>query len=50
MDSINVIDAKLNEIASKIKRENKNIKLTCKQCAQMSKTLTKIQKSKKYLY
>ncbi len=47
MDAINVIDAKLNEIASKIKRENKNIKLTRKQCAQMAKTLAKSQKTKK---
>ena len=41
MDTLNVIDAKLNEIASKIKRENKNIKLTRKQCDQMSKNLVK---------
>lgn len=47
MDTINVIDAKLNEIASKIKSENKNIKLTRKQCEQMSKNLTKCQKRKR---
>ena len=47
MDTINVIDAKLNEIASKIKNENKNIKLTRKQCDQMAKNLTKNQKLKK---
>lgn len=41
MDAINVIDAKLNEIASKIKSEHKNIKLTRKQCAQMAKNLAK---------
>lgn len=41
MDTINVIDAKLNEIANKIKRENKNVKLTRKQCEQMSKNLAK---------
>ena len=46
MDSINVIDAKLNEIASKIRKENKNIKLTRKQCDQMSKNLAKNQKRK----
>lgn len=47
MDAINVIDAKLNEIASAIKNENKNIKLTRKQCAQMAKNLAKNQKRKK---
>ena len=47
MDTINVIDAKLNEIANKIKRESKNIKLTRKQCDQMSKTLAKVSKRKK---
>lgn len=47
MDTINVIDAKLNEIASKIKNEHKNIKLTRKQCNQMSKNLEKIKKRKK---
>lgn len=47
MDAINVIDAKLNEIASKIKRENKNIKLTHKQCNQMAKSLAKSRKRKK---
>ncbi len=41
MDTLNVIDAKINEIESKIKRESKNIKLTRKQCAQMSKNLEK---------
>ncbi len=41
MDTINVIDAKLNEIANKIKRENKSICLTRKQCEQMSKNLAK---------
>ena len=39
MDKINVINAKLNEINYKIRRERKNIKLTRKQCEQMSKTL-----------
>ena len=47
MDAINVIDAKLNEIASKIRTENKNIKLTHKQCAQMAKRLSKSQRHKK---
>lgn len=47
MDTINLIDAKLNEIANKIKRENKNIKLTRKQCDQMSKNLAKGQKRRK---
>lgn len=47
MDTINVIDAKLNEIASKIKQENKNIKLTCKKCEQMSKDLIKTQNRKR---
>ena len=47
MDTINIIDAKLNEIAGKIKRESKNIKLTRKQCEQMSKTLMKCQKNKR---
>ena len=47
MDAINVIDAKLNEIASKIKDENKNIKLTRKQCDQMAKNLAKNRKRKK---
>lgn len=47
MDTLNVIDAKLNEIASKIKRENKNIKLTRKQCEQMSKNLSKQSRIKK---
>lgn len=46
MDTINVIDAKLNEIASKIKRENKNIKLTRRQCEQMAKNLSKCQQHK----
>ena len=41
MDTINVIDAKLNEIACKIKKENKNVKITRKQCEQMAKTLSK---------
>lgn len=47
MDSINIIDAKLNEISGKIKRESKNIKLTRKQCEQMAKTLIKCQKHKR---
>ena len=47
MDTLNVIDAKLNEIASKIKRENRRVKLTRKQCEQRSKTLTKCQKHNK---
>lgn len=46
MDTINVIDAKLNEIASKIKRENRNIKLTRRQCEQMAKNLSKCQQPK----
>lgn len=41
MDAINIIDVKLNEITSKMNRERKNIKLTRKQCEQMSKNLTK---------
>ena len=41
MDTINVIDVKLNEIANQIKREGKKVKLTRKQCEQMSKTLAK---------
>ncbi len=41
MDSISVIDFKLNEIASKIKKESKNIKIAQKQCEQVSKELTK---------
>lgn len=47
MDTINVIDAKLNEIATKIKREHKNVKATRKQCEQMAKTLSKGRKQKK---
>lgn len=47
MDTINVIDVKLNEISNKIKRENKNIKLTRKQCEQMSKTLIRTDKRKR---
>lgn len=47
MDTLNVIDAKLNEIASRIKHESKNIKLTRKQCEQMSKNLAKNQKHKR---
>ena len=47
MDTINVIDVKLNEISNKIKRENKNIKLTRKQCEQMAKTLTRMDKRKR---
>jgi len=39
METINVIDAKLDEITNKIRRENKNIRLTRKQCEQMSKNL-----------
>ena len=46
MDTINIIDAKLNEIANKIKRENKNVKLTRKQCEQMSRNLAKSRKKK----
>ena len=41
MDSISVIDVKLNEIANKIKKESKNIKTAQKQCEQVSKELTK---------
>lgn len=47
MDTINIIDVKLNEIANQIKRENKKVKLTRKQCEQMSKTLAKVSKRKK---
>lgn len=47
MDTINVIDAKLDEIANKMKHESKKIKLTRKQCDQMSKNLSKNQKLKK---
>ena len=43
MDSISVIDVKLSEIANKIKKESKNIKLAQKQCEQVSKELTKNQ-------
>lgn len=41
MDSISIIDVKLNEIASKIKKESKNIKIAQKQCDQVSKELFK---------
>ena len=41
MDAINIIDVKLDEITNKINRERKNIKLTQKQCEQMSRTLAK---------
>ncbi len=41
MDTINIIDTKLDEIASKIKREHKNIQLTRRQCEQMSRNLAK---------
>lgn len=41
MDSISVIDVKLNEIANKIKKESKTIKLAKKQCDQISKELAK---------
>lgn len=41
MDTFNVIDTKLNEIDSKIRRERKNVQLTRKQCEQMSKNLVK---------
>jgi hypothetical protein len=47
MDTINVIDAKLDEIASKIKRENKNICFTRKQCELMAKNLSKGNKRKR---
>ena len=47
MDTLNVIDAKLNEIANKIKHESRNIVLTRKQCEQMSKNLVKNQKRNK---
>ena len=40
MDALDIIDAKLNEIDIKIKCEKHKIKLTRKQCAQMSKYLT----------
>lgn len=42
MDAINIIDMKLAEITNQINRERKNIKLTHKQCEQMSKNLAKI--------
>ena len=41
MDTINIIDAKINEIEYKIRRESKNVKLTRKQCEQMAKNLSK---------
>mgnify|MGYP003312023894 CR=1 FL=1 len=41
MDSISIIDLKLNEIASKIKKETKNIKIAQKQCDHVSRILTK---------
>ena len=47
MDTINVIDAKLDEIEIKMKHESKKIKLTRKQCEQMSKNLAKSQRCKK---
>ena len=47
MDTINVIDAKLDEIANQIKRESINIKLTRKQCELMAKNLAKGRKRKK---
>ena len=43
MDSISIIDVKLSEIANKIKKESKNIKLAQKQCEQVFKELTKNQ-------
>ena len=42
MDSISVIDVKLSEIASKIKKESKNIKIAQKKCEQLSKDLTRM--------
>lgn len=47
MDTINVIDVKLNEIANQIRQEGKKVQLTRKQCEQMSKTLAKRPKRKK---
>ena len=47
MNTINIIDAKIDEIESKIKRESKNIMLTRKKCDQMSKSLVKNGKCKK---
>ena len=47
MDTIHVIDAKLDEIANQIKRESINIKLTRKQCELMAKNLAKGRKRKK---
>ena len=47
MDTINIIDTKLNEIANKMKRESKNIQLTRKQCEQMSKNLAKRKRQNK---
>jgi len=47
MNTINIIDAKISEIENKIKRESKNIKLTRKQCDQMSKNLAKTSKRRK---
>ena len=42
MDSVSIIDVKLEEIANQIKKESKNIKLAKKQCEQISKSLEKI--------
>ena len=47
MDTINIIDTKLNEIANKMRRENKNIQLTRKQCEQMSRNLAKRKRQSK---
>lgn len=47
MNTINIIDAKINEIEHKIKRESKNVKLTRKQCEQMAKNLSKTGRRKK---
>lgn len=47
MNTINLIDTKLDEIANQIKREKRNIKLTRRQCDLMSKNLAKRQQRKK---
>lgn len=41
MNSIRSIDAELEKIANKIKKEGKNIQLVQKQCEKVSKDLTR---------
>ena len=41
MDTISIIDVKIAEITNQINREKRNIKITHRQCEQMSKNLTK---------